>query len=108
MSSKLGQEAAAQIADANYGPFAGQVIGTMRNLCKRAFLNGDPRIGEGMYVCSMMATATTYGVCYKIIEKCRGKVIKEEIQEGTNDFALDALIPLVEGFKFSDSIRTAT
>ena len=75
--SKLSPEQA-QIDD-KYGPFAGQVMGTIKNLCRRAFLNGDPRIGEGMYICSLLATATTYGICYKIIEKCRGKVVKEEI-----------------------------
>lgn len=41
---------------ANYGPFAGQVMATVKNLCKRAFLNADPRIGEAMYKCSLVAT----------------------------------------------------
>ena len=37
----------------NYGSFAGQVMSTIKTLCKRAFLNADPRIVEGMYLCTM-------------------------------------------------------
>lgn len=40
----------------NYGAFAGQVMSTIKSLCKRAFLNADPRIVEGMYLCSMQAS----------------------------------------------------
>ena len=79
-----------------------------KNLCRRAFLNADPRIGEAMYLCSLQASTATYGTCYNIIEQSRGRVISEEIQEGTDDFLIEAMIPLVEGFKFSDAIRVAT
>jgi ribosome assembly protein 1 len=71
-------------------------------------LNAEPRIGEAMYLCKLSATQFTYGTCYNIIEKSRGKVISEEVQEGTNDFLIEAHIPLVEGFKFADDIRSAT
>ena len=80
-------------------------MSTTKNLCKHSFLNSDPRIVEGMYMCSMQASPETYGVVYSIINKFRGTVIKEEIQDGTNFFLLDALIPLVEGFAFNDWIR---
>ena len=36
-----------------YGPFSGQVISIVKDLCKKAFLNADPRIAEGVYLCSM-------------------------------------------------------
>ena len=52
----------------NYGPFGGQVMATVKNLCKRSFLNADPRIGEAMYKCSLVATQQTYGICYNVIE----------------------------------------
>ena len=51
-----------------FGPFGGQVMATVKNLCKRSFLNADPRIGEAMYKCSLVATQQTYGVCYNVIE----------------------------------------
>lgn len=89
----------------DYGPFGGQVLGTIRNLCKRSFLNSEPRVVEAMYNCSMQASHETYGDVYKVIHQVRGRVINEEIQDGTNYFLMDALIPLVEGFVFTDQIR---
>jgi ribosome assembly protein 1 len=81
------------------------VISAVKDLCKRAFLNADPRIVEGMYLCSMQATPETYGRVYGVINKCRGRVIKEEVQEGTNNFLIDCLIPIIESFIFNDEIR---
>ena len=63
----------------NTGPFAGQIMSTMKTLCKRSFLNSDPRVVEGMYMCSMQASPETYGIVYSIINKFRGRVIGEEI-----------------------------
>ena len=58
-----------------------------------------------MYLCSLMATPETYGKVYGVINKCRGKVLKEDLQEGTNNFLLEALIPVMESFTFLDEIR---
>ncbi len=89
----------------NDGPFGGQIMGTVKSLCKKAFLNSDPRIVEGMYLCKMQASPETYGVIYNVIHRFRGRVIQEEIQNGTNFFLVDALIPIVEGFEFNSHIR---
>lgn len=89
----------------NYGPFAGQVMSTIKSLCKKAFLNSDPRIVEGMYLCQMQASPETYGTVYNVINKARGRVIKEEVQAGTSYFLIDALIPLNEGFVFNEQLR---
>lgn len=61
------------------GPIGGQIMSTTKNLCKHSFLNSDPRVVEGMYMCSLQASPETYGVVYSIINKFRGSVIKEEI-----------------------------
>ena len=89
-----------------YGPFGGQIISITKDLCKKAFLNAEPRLCEGMYKCSIQASPETYGIVYGLIQKCRGKVISEELQEGTNYFLLDLMLPLVESFVFTDRIRT--
>lgn len=81
------------------------MIATVKDLCKKSFLNAEPRVVEGMYVCNLMATPETYGKVYGVINKCRGRVIKEEVQEGTNNFIIDTLIPVVESFTFLDEIR---
>jgi len=92
--------------DDGYGPFSGQVIATVKDLCKRAFLNAEPRIVEGMYLVSMHAMPDSYGKIYGVINKCRGRVVKEEVQEGTNNFLIDALVPVIEGFVFNEEIRS--
>jgi len=91
-----------------YGPFSGQLISATKDLCKKAFLNAQPRIAEGMYLCSLQATPDNYGTVYNIIHKSRGQVISEEIQEGTNYYLLDILLPLVESFEFTRQILTNT
>lgn len=53
----------------------------------------------------MQATPENYGKVYGVINKCRGKVTKEEVQEGTNNFLIEALIPVMDSFMFNDDIR---
>lgn len=64
----------------------------------------DPRIVEGFYICDLQATQDTYGKIYQAIEKCRGKVTEEELQEGTNNFLMKCIVPLIEGFVFTEEI----
>ena len=105
---KKDESAAAQqtnfVQDA-FGSMAGQVISIMKHLCRTSFLNAKPRIAEGMYLCSLVATPENYGIVYNLLNKCRGKVISEECQEGTNYFLLDLMIPLVTSFEFHKSVR---
>ena len=61
-----------------YGPFGGQVISTVKDLCKRALLNAEPRLMEGVYLCNLLATPENYGIVYGLINKCRGRVVSEE------------------------------
>ena len=58
-----------------------------------------------MYLCSLQVTHESYGKVYGVINKCRGRVKSEEIQEGTNHFLIDVLIPVIEGFVFNDEVR---
>jgi len=51
----------------------------MKDICKRAFLNAEPRLVEGVYLVSMHATPDSYGKIYGVINKCRGRVVKEEV-----------------------------
>jgi ribosome assembly protein 1 len=88
-----------------FGAFSGQTISSVKDLCKRALLNAQPRIVEGVYKCSLTATPENYGIVYGLINKNRGVVISEEVQEGTNYFLLDVKVPLVESFEFGGSLR---
>lgn len=62
-----------------FGAFSGQVISIVKDLTKRAMLNAQPRIIEGVYKCSFTASPENYGIAYGLINKCRGVVISEEI-----------------------------
>ena len=88
-----------------FGSISGQVISIVKDLCRKAFLNAQPRIAEGMYLCSLVASPENYGIVYNLLNKCRGRVISEECQDGTNYFLLECLIPLVTSFEFHKSVR---
>ena len=88
-----------------FGALSGQIISIVKDLCRKAFLNAQPRIAEGMYQCSLVASPENYGIVYNLLNKCRGKVISEECQDGTNYFLLETLIPLVTSFDFHKSVR---
>ena len=62
-----------------FGSFSGQLISIVKDLCKRSFLNAQPRIAEGQYLCKMVATPETYGIVYGLVQKCRGKVLEEDV-----------------------------
>ena len=81
-------------------------MSVINDLCKRALLNAEPRLMEGVYLCNLLATQENYGILYGLINKCRGKVISEECEEGTNNFLIDLSLPLVESFTFTNLIRT--
>jgi translation elongation factor EF-G len=84
-----------------YGPFQGQLISTIKVACKRAFLNAEPRIVEGMFMCKLEATPTTVGIIYNLVNKARGRVIDENVIDGTQDLKISFLIPLNESFVFT-------
>lgn len=58
-----------------------------------------------MYLCSLQATPENYGIVYGLINKCRGVVVKEDIQDGTSYFLLDLTLPLITSFEFNQLIR---
>jgi ribosome assembly protein 1 len=82
-------------------------VGSVKYLCKRAFLNASPRIVEGMYMCNLTATSPeTYGIVYTLINKCRGRVVDEDVQEGTNYYLLEVMLPLAESFEFTKMVMS--
>ena len=58
-----------------------------------------------MYQCSLMANPENYGIVYNLLNKGRGSVISEDVQEGTNIIMLETLVPLVTSFEFHKSVR---
>ena len=46
--------------------------------------------------------ADVLGKVYGVVAKRRGKIVAEEMKEGTSFFTVRALLPVVESFGFAD------
>jgi len=47
-------------------------------------------------------TADVLGKVYGVVARRRGRIVAEEMKEGTSFFTVSALLPVVEGFGFAD------
>ncbi|KAG6910698.1 hypothetical protein DXG01_008742 [Tephrocybe rancida] len=52
--------------------------------------------------------ADVLGKVYAVVAKRRGRIVAEEMKEGTSFFNVTALLPVVESFGFADDIRKRT
>lgn len=86
----------------------GRVITHSRDLIHREFLARAPRLFLAMYTCDIQATAEVLGKVYAVVQKRGGAIISEEMKEGTPFFTIEARIPVVEAFGFSEDIRKKT
>lgn len=48
------------------------------------------------------SAADVLGKVYGVVAKRRGRIVAEEMNEGTSFFSVSALLPVVESFGFSD------
>ncbi|KAJ3333923.1 Cytoplasmic GTPase/eEF2-like protein (ribosomal biogenesis) [Blyttiomyces sp. JEL0837] len=87
---------------------SGQIITTVRDACRNAFLKWSPRLGLAMYSCDLQAPSEVLGKVYAVMAKRRGKILSEEMREGTPFFQIKALLPVVESFGFADDLRRRT
>ncbi|KAJ1913795.1 Cytoplasmic GTPase/eEF2-like protein (ribosomal biogenesis), partial [Coemansia sp. S17] len=72
------------------------------------FLHWSPRLHLAMYTCDIQATSEVLGKVYGVINRRRGRVLSEEMREGTPYFSIKSAIPIVESFGFADEIRKRT
>ncbi|XP_026122706.1 elongation factor-like GTPase 1 [Carassius auratus] len=91
-----------------YGPFSGQLIAAMKEACRYAFQAKPQRLMAAMYTCEIMATAEVLGRVYAVLSKREGRVLQEEMKEGTDMFIIKAVLPVAESFGFADEIRKRT
>lgn len=87
---------------------SGQIISTMREACRQAFLTWSPRLMLAVYTCSIQAASEVLGKVYAVVSKRRGRILSEEMKEGTPFFDIVSMMPVVESFGFSDEIRKRT
>ncbi|NWH78235.1 EFL1 GTPase, partial [Piaya cayana] len=91
-----------------YGPFSGQLIATMKEACRYALQAKPQRLMAAMYTCEIMATAEVLGRVYAVLSRREGRVLQEEMKEGTDVFIIKAVLPVAESFGFADEIRKRT
>lgn len=94
--------------DSNIINLPGRIITHTRDLIHKNFLRNGPRLQLAMYTCDIQASAEVLGKVYAVVQKRGGSIISEEMKEGTPFFTIEARIPVVEAFGFSEDIRKKT
>ncbi|KAI0072035.1 translation elongation factor 2 [Panus rudis PR-1116 ss-1] len=86
----------------------GSFISAVRDACRNGLLDWSPRLMLAMYSCDIQASTDVLGKVYGVVAKRRGRIVAEEMKEGTTFFTVRALLPVVESFGFADDIRKRT
>lgn len=86
----------------------GSVISAARDACRNGLLDWSPRLMLATYSCDIQASTDVLGKVYGVVAKRRGRIVAEEMKEGTTFFTVSALLPVVESFGFADDIRKRT
>lgn len=86
----------------------GRLLKRTQQLIHAGFLRNAPRLFLAMYTCEIQTYPEVLGKVYAVIQKRGGTIISEEMNEGTPFFIINARIPVVEAFGFSEEIRKRT
>ncbi|KAJ7205916.1 translation elongation factor 2 [Mycena haematopus] len=86
----------------------GSVISAVRDACRNGLLDWSPRLMLAMYSCDIQASTEVLGKVYGVVARRRGRIVAEEMKEGTSFFTVSALLPVVESFGLAVEIRKRT
>ncbi|TBU62363.1 translation elongation factor 2 [Dichomitus squalens] len=86
----------------------GSLISSVRDACRNGLLDWSPRLMLAMYTCDIQASTDVLGKVYGVVAKRRGRIVAEEMKEGTEFFTVRSKLPVVESFGFADDIRKRT
>ncbi|WVQ82433.1 hypothetical protein IAT38_004561 [Cryptococcus sp. DSM 104549] len=86
----------------------GALISSVRDACRTSMLDWSPRIKLAMYTCDIQASTDVLGKVYGVVARRRGRIVSEEMKEGTSFFTIRSMLPVVESFGFADEIRKRT
>ncbi|KAI0874695.1 P-loop containing nucleoside triphosphate hydrolase protein [Hypoxylon argillaceum] len=90
------------------GRLTGEVIKTVQQAIRQGFLDWSPRLMLAMYSCEIQASTEVLGRVYDVLTRRRGRVLSEQMKEGTPFFTIQSLLPVAESFGFSDDMRKRT
>lgn len=88
--------------------FSGQVITSVKDVCRKAFQNQPQRLVSPMYSCSIIVNAEMLGKMYAVIGRRHGKILSGDLIHGSGNFAVTAILPVIESFNFAQEIRKQT
>ncbi|XP_074593171.1 elongation factor-like GTPase 1 isoform X2 [Brevipalpus obovatus] len=91
-----------------YGPFAGQIVSTVKDACRRAFQQQPQRLMAAMYSCTIQVTSNALGKMYTVIRRRHGRTIDGDMVHGSQTFTVTCILPVIESFQFSSEIRKQT
>lgn len=105
----------------------GSLITAVQDACRNGLLDWSPRLKLAMYTCDIQASSTSeplhqrslnridvtitadvLGKVYGVVSRRRGRIVSEEMKEGTSFFTVTAMLPVVESFGFADGEHDAT
>lgn len=90
------------------GALSGQIISAVKDGCRQAFSLQPMRLMAAMYTCTIQTPADVLGKMYAVISKREGRVLGEEMKEGSDVFIVNAVLPVAESFGFTEEIRKRT
>ncbi|GAW24277.1 hypothetical protein ANO14919_138600 [Xylariales sp. No.14919] len=90
------------------GRLTGEIIKTVQQSIRQGFLDWSPRIMLAMYSCEIQASTEVLGRVYDVLTRRRGRVLSEQMKEGTPFFTIQSLLPVAESFGFADEMRKRT
>lgn len=97
-----------EAAHTQSGQIIGSLISAVRDACRAGLLDWSPRLKLAMYTCDIQATTEVLGKVYAVVARRRGRIVSEEMKEGSIFFTVRALLPVAESFGFADDIRKRT
>ncbi len=87
---------------------SGQIISTTREGLKLSFLKWSSRLLLATYNCTIQAPSSVLGKVYAVLAKRKSQITNEEMQDGTQFFIIESLLPIIESFGFADDLRKKT
>ena len=91
-----------------YGPLSGQIVSVVKESCRKAFQARPQRLMAAMYSCDIAVKADVLGKMYAVLNKRQGKIVNENMIEGSSMFTVTAHLPVIESFDFAAEIRKQT
>ena len=88
-----------------YGPLIGQLTGSIKECCRKAYLCAEPRLYEAYYLSIFQINQEYVGKVHSVVGKRRGEIINEIPSEESIKSTFEAIIPVAESFGFVEEIR---